>query len=221
MVVAVICSAWTSRAAADHDLSTAATSAIKTRIAIIELTWVKRGPISRVLVEFGLLDLTMKTSGPDIMKPLHDLSNRLDDSCGSFERSTASVDGLCASLSYKNLAMNKADLFIELVAAYGKHGWELKAALLQPTTRAELTTTGPDLLSLPKLREATFDALWFSRPSHNNRVAWELRLLAETQYALFETFEADETEEQREEMRLEMEARLREYVHGSNSERGH
>jgi hypothetical protein len=59
--------------------------------------------------------------------------------------------------------------------------------------------------------------LWFARPSNNNRTAWELRLLAETQYALFETFEADETEEQREEMRLEMEARLRDYVLGTDA----
>jgi S-formylglutathione hydrolase FrmB len=117
--------------------------------------------------------------------------------------------------------MNKADLFMELVATYRKHGWELTGALLQPTTHAELSVKEPDLLSPLVLKEASFDALWFSRPSHNRRVAWELRLLAETQYALFETFEADESEEQREEMRLEMEARLREYVHGSCSERGH
>ena len=36
--------------------------------------------------------------------------------------------------------------------------------------------------------------------------------MAEARYALFETFEVDETEEEREEMRREMEARLREYV---------
>jgi hypothetical protein len=40
-------------------------------------------------------------------------------------------------------------------------------------------------------------------------------LLAETQYALFENFEADETEEQREEARREMEARLRDYLSGT------
>jgi len=101
---------------------------------------------------------------------------------------------------------------MEVVATYRKHGWELKAALLQSTTRDELLAKEPDLLKPIEIKDATLDALWFSRPSHNNRVAWELRLLAETQYALFETFEADETEEQREEMRLEMEAKLREYV---------
>jgi len=110
---------------------------------------------------------------------------------------------------------------MELVATYRKHGWELKSALLQASTHAELNAKEPDLLAPIVIREAPFDALWFSRPSHNERVAWEIRLLAETQYALFETFEADETEEQREEMRLEMEARLRDYVLGTPTERGH
>ena len=65
--------------------------------------------------------------------------------------------------------------------------------------------------SLP-ISEALFDALWFSRNSTKDREAWELRLVAETPYALFEAFEPDETEEQREEVRLEMEARMRVYV---------
>ena len=56
------------------------------------------------------------------------------------------------------------------------------------------------------------DALWFARPSNAGREAWELRLVGETPYALFETFEADEAEEDREEVRREMEARLREYA---------
>ena len=107
--------------------------------------------------------------------------------------------------------MRKADLFVELVATYRKHGWQLRSALLQPETKAELSAQEVGLLTIP-ITEARIDALWFSRPSHNNREAWELRLLAETQYALFETFEADETEEQREEARREMEARLRDYV---------
>jgi hypothetical protein len=117
--------------------------------------------------------------------------------------------------------MNKVDLFMELVATYRKYGWELKRALMQPATRAEVNAKESDLLALITIKEDTIDALWFARPSHNNRSAWELRLLAETQYALFETFEADENEEQREEMRLEMEARLRDYVLGDDAGRGH
>ena len=104
--------------------------------------------------------------------------------------------------------MGNADLFTELTATYRKHGWQLRRALLRPETRVELQSVLPGDLFV---REAEFDALWFSRPSHNAREAWELRLLAQTQYALFETFEADETEEERDDLRLEMEARLREY----------
>ena len=108
--------------------------------------------------------------------------------------------------------MKIADLFLEMVATYRKHGWELRSALMQPATLAELQTEEQQLLSNLPVRETPFDALWFSRPSHENREAWELRLLAQTQYALFETFEADETEEQRADVKLEMEARLRDYV---------
>jgi hypothetical protein len=105
--------------------------------------------------------------------------------------------------------MKSADLFTELTAIYLKHGWQLRTALLRPETRAELQAL---LSGDVAVKEAEFDALWFSRPSHHSREAWELRLLAQTQYALFETFEADETEEERDDLRLEMEARLRDYL---------
>ena len=97
---------------------------------------------------------------------------------------------------------------MELLATYRKHGWNLRGALLQPETLAELGELVKDVA----VKEAEFDALWFSRPSHNNREAWELRLVAQTQYALFETFEADEMEEERADVKLEMEALLRDYV---------
>jgi hypothetical protein len=111
--------------------------------------------------------------------------------------------------------MNHSNLIKEIVDTYRTHGWELRRALLRPETRAQLDTEHTlDSLPLPppQIEEASVDALWFSRPSHAEREAWELRLLAENPFALFETFEKDETEEQREEMRREMEARLRDYV---------
>lgn len=128
------------------------------------------------------------------------------DSNGQLERTVLGSPKLLL------LLMNIANLFMELVATYRKHGWTLRSALLQPATLSELKTKEAELLEELPVREATFDALWFSRPSHNNREAWELRLLAQTQYALFETFEADETEEERNEMKIEMESRLREYA---------
>lgn len=108
--------------------------------------------------------------------------------------------------------MMSADLFIELVATYRKYGWELRSVLLQPATQTLLQ----ELLTNVPVKEANFDALWFSRPSHNNREAWELRLLSQTQYALFEAFEANETEEERADVKLEMEARLRDYLGKQN-----
>lgn len=113
--------------------------------------------------------------------------------------------------------MRKTGLFMELLATYRKHGWELRGVLLQPATQSEFNSEEVELLKNVPVREAMFDALWFSRPSHNNREAWELRLLAQTQYALFETFEADETDEERDDVKREMESRLRDYVLGDKS----
>lgn len=108
--------------------------------------------------------------------------------------------------------MNQLERIGEIITAYRKHEWRLKRVLLRPETHKELTETGSNLFAEAVVLEAPFDALWFSRPSHAGREAWELRLAAETPYALFETFEADELEEEREEVRREMEARLNEHA---------
>ncbi len=108
--------------------------------------------------------------------------------------------------------MNQLERIGEIIAAYRKHEWRLERVLLRPETQKELTAPGSNLFGEAIVREAVVDALWFSRPSHAGREAWELRLVAEPPYALFETFEADEVEEDREEVRREMEARLKEYA---------
>src|ERR1043165_9187727 len=104
--------------------------------------------------------------------------------------------------------MTRLHLFQELVATYRKYGWELKGVLLTPTTQAELSGRESNLAAVP-VKDSSFDALWFSRPSHQNREAWELRLISEQAYALFEAFEADESAEEREGARQEMENRMR------------
>lgn len=109
--------------------------------------------------------------------------------------------------------MSHSDLIEEIVSTYQKHGWQLRRVLLRPETLTAFNVACNSLrLEAVPLEEALVDGLWFSRASHAEREAWELRLVAENPFALFETFEPDETEEQREEMRREMEARLREYV---------
>ena len=73
--------------------------------------------------------------------------------------------------------MNKRDQFAEVIASYRRHGWELRRGLLTAQTLAE--TGGQETLfeNLP-ISEASIDALWFSRPSQQQREAWELRLVA-------------------------------------------
>ncbi|HEX8920003.1 MAG TPA: hypothetical protein VF766_00910 [Pyrinomonadaceae bacterium] len=114
--------------------------------------------------------------------------------------------------SENETVMNQLVRLGEIIAAYRKYEWRLACVLLSPETHAQLTETERKLFEGASLSEAPYDALWFSRPSHAGREAWELRLVAETPYALFETFEPDEAEEDREEVRREMEARLREYT---------
>jgi hypothetical protein len=107
--------------------------------------------------------------------------------------------------------MNQLERIGEIIAAYHKHEWRLERVLLRPETHQELRESGSKPFEERLVRDAECDALWFSRPSHAGREAWELRLVGETPYALFETFEADEAEEDREEVRREMEARLNDY----------
>jgi hypothetical protein len=107
--------------------------------------------------------------------------------------------------------MGPQELFKEIINRYEKHGWRLRRALVRTETLGALNVTETPLAGAV-LEESVVDALWFARPSQGGREAWELRLVADTPYALFETFEPDEAEEDREEVRREMEARLRDYA---------
>lgn len=107
--------------------------------------------------------------------------------------------------------MPTIELVKEIIATYHRFGWNLRRVLLRPETRAAASNT-PGLFDDTELRDSDFDALWFARSSHAEREAWELRLIAEQPYALFEAFEPDEPEADREEARREMENRMREYA---------
>ncbi|CAN5755957.1 hypothetical protein BH20ACI3_BH20ACI3_25590 [soil metagenome] len=108
--------------------------------------------------------------------------------------------------------MNQRDRIREILAAYQKHGWRLRRLLLVPETRAEVVNKDEVIFEGARVEEANVDALWFSRSSDGKREAWELRLIAETAYALFETFQADEPEQAREDTRREMQARMSQFI---------
>ena len=108
--------------------------------------------------------------------------------------------------------MTQFERFGEIIATYRKHGWRLARVLMRQETRAKISGPAEALFGDIAVEESSVDALWLTRPSSGGREAWELRLVADTPYALFETFEADEAEEDREEVRTEMLARLREHA---------
>jgi hypothetical protein len=108
--------------------------------------------------------------------------------------------------------MERSGQFGETIANYRRHNWTLRRVLLRAETRAEMGDDAQAVFEDAPVEESEVDALWFARPSQAGREAWELRLVADTPYALFETFEPEEPEEEREELRREMEARLRDYA---------
>lgn len=103
------------------------------------------------------------------------------------------------------------ELARQIVATYEKHSWDLRRVLITPESESghpEIAEVFPNSAKV----SAEIDALWFSRLSQGGREAWELRLVSEQPYALFEAFEADEIEEDREAARREMENQMREYI---------
>src|SRR4051794_28237319 len=97
----------------------------------------------------------------------------------------------------------KIELAKQIVANYEKHGWNLRRVLVISADEAEKTIAA-QAFPEASIVNGEIDALWFSRASHG-REAWELRLVAEQPYALFEAFETDDAEEDREAARREME----------------
>jgi hypothetical protein len=121
------------------------------------------------------------------------------------------ASGRSANCAY-TCCVDTGNLVDEIVAMYESHGWILRRVLLRPESKAAVAQIKS--IDNAEARDADFDALWFSRPSHQKREAWELRLISEQPYALFEAFETDESEDDREEARREMENQMREHAGG-------
>ena len=123
------------------------------------------------------------------------------------------ASGVSANCAY-TVFVAVRNLIEDIVAMYKRHGWTLRQLLLRPESKAAAAAADSSSCDEAEVRDADFDALWFSRPSHEKREAWELRLISEQAYGLFEAFEADESEEDRGEARKEMENRMREHLAG-------
>jgi len=91
----------------------------------------------------------------------------------------------------------------EIIATYKKHGWVLRRVLLSAAASAALDGKVVEGVSV---MHSDVDAAWFSRPPAEGGVAWEIRYLGPTPFALVENI--DENEPDFEERLRSVEARL-------------
>ncbi|MFT3746213.1 MAG: hypothetical protein QM785_18220 [Pyrinomonadaceae bacterium] len=75
----------------------------------------------------------------------------------------------------------------ETFATYRKYGWIPRRLILTSSSKRALQGFEPDIAVF----ESDIDAAWFSRPPAAGKVAWELRYLGNTPFALLE--EIDES----------------------------
>lgn len=105
--------------------------------------------------------------------------------------------------------MIKPGQIAEILALYKKHGWILRRVLLSEALRTSLADSAAQLFGAAEIRASEINAVWFSRQSKPDQIAWEIRLLSETPYALMEIFDADDDDEIRDEALAEIEERLK------------
>ncbi|HEY0427730.1 MAG TPA: hypothetical protein VGC76_08095 [Pyrinomonadaceae bacterium] len=97
----------------------------------------------------------------------------------------------------------------EILSLYKKHGWNLRRVLLSDELRVNFNELlqplfgGAEIVSSPFL-----NALWFSRASGKTGETWEIRHLSPTPFALVQVFPNEMSEDEREEIRNEMQTRL-------------
>ena len=108
-----------------------------------------------------------------------------------------------------------SDAIAEIVQTYRKHGWVLRRVLLSTEFRQQLGDSITELFGEVPVSESDIDAAWFSRPPKPGGVAWEIRHLSESPYALLEV--VDENEPDFEVSLQKLEARLRENVSGKTN----
>jgi hypothetical protein len=77
----------------------------------------------------------------------------------------------------------------EIIAAYEKHGWVLRRVLLSNAARTALGPMTDSLSAKVPVMDSDIDAAWFSRPPKSGGVAWEIRYLGQTPFALLENID--------------------------------
>ena len=111
--------------------------------------------------------------------------------------------------------MNDISHLRSIIEQYSKHGWTLRRANVTPATRAAWASE-PDAIEPEVLiNESENEALWFSRRSHPDHEAWELRRLSGSPFALVAVLEDSLTDEDREAVLEATEKRMFDGLHPS------
>ena len=95
--------------------------------------------------------------------------------------------------------------FDELVSTYKQYEWLLRRVVVSPDA-----VPPSNLTADVEIENGTVDAAWFSREPTEGEIAWEVRYLGPTQYALVEHLDEDSPDF--EEKLRETEARLADAV---------
>ncbi|MGB7202269.1 MAG: hypothetical protein WBD16_08360 [Pyrinomonadaceae bacterium] len=106
--------------------------------------------------------------------------------------------------------MIDSDAIDDTIRTYAKHGWILRRVLLTADLRKSLGERSCEFFGDVKIGDGDIDAAWFSRPPDKGEIAWEIRHLNETPFALLEY--ADETAGDFEDKLREVQSRLAEAI---------
>ena len=102
--------------------------------------------------------------------------------------------------------MNR-DVIDEIINQYAKHGWKLQRVLLTKEF-AESLNDADALFGDAEVRRSAHAGLWFSRRSMPDRVAWELRQLSASPFAIVEVIPDGLTDQERDELLDNAEERM-------------
>jgi hypothetical protein len=99
----------------------------------------------------------------------------------------------------------------EILSQYDKFGWRLDHILLSTDLKDRLSQEASVIFDGIRVEESDLDAAWFARTSTNGRVAWELRSLGPSPFALVDSTEQNASVEDLTSLfqRVEMEMRQR------------
>ncbi len=108
----------------------------------------------------------------------------------------------------------------EIISLYKKHGWNLRRGLLSAELRSSLTSQNIErLFKGREMIDAEINAVWFSRQSKQESIAWEIRHLNENPYAILESLGIDEDDSAESEKLKNAETRLAEYASNNKSDK--